>query len=74
MQRITIHLSGVKPIITEKKVKSSNGTYEYVKKKIGLNTVTNTVKNEAEGMTYMSHYLNSHNGHKVTKYYFSNVI
>lgn len=68
-----MHLSGVKPILTERKVKNSDGSYDYIKKKICLNTVAQEVASESEGLAFMAHYLSNHKNHKVTKHYFTNV-
>lgn len=73
MKRITIHLSGVKKITTEKKIKK-DGVNIFVKKTICLNTVTTNVKNEAEGRAFMSFYLDNHRGHKITKHYYTNTV
>lgn len=73
MKRITMHLKGVKPITIERKKKNPDGGYDYIKKKICLNTVAQECDSEEEGLAYMAHYLENHKGHKVTKYYFSNV-
>jgi len=73
MKRITIHLSGVKQILTEKKVKNDNNGYDYVKKKICINTITKKVFNDEDGITFMNNYIERHRGQKVTKYYFTNI-
>jgi hypothetical protein len=73
MKRITMHLRGVKPVLTEKKKRNKDGTYEYIKKMKCMNTVTSICKDENEGKAFMAHYLESHRGVKVTKYYFTNV-
>lgn len=68
-----MHLSGVKPFTIERKKKNADGGYDFIKKKICMNTVAQKVESEEEGMAYMAHYLETHKGHKVTKYYFSNI-
>lgn len=73
MKRITFHLSGVKPIQIERRKKNPEGGFDYIKKKICMNTVSETFNNEADGLAYMAHYLENHKGHKVTKHYFTNV-
>ncbi len=73
MKRITMHLSGVKPIFSEKRIPREGGGYDIQKKKICINTVASTCESEDEGLAYMAHYLENHKGHKVTKFYFSNI-
>ena len=73
MLRITMHLSGVNQITTERKKKNKDGSYDYIKKKICMNTITSTCNSEAEGLAYMAHYLENHKKHKVTKHYFTNL-
>lgn len=73
MKRITMHLKGVKQVLTEKKKRNKDGTYEYIKKMKCMNTVAAICKDEAECMTYMAHYLDTHKKHKVVDYYFTNV-
>ena len=73
MKRITMHLSGAKQITVERKVVRNNGGFDYVKKKICYNTVTQTVNSEDEGIVYMNHYLENHKGVKITKHYFTNL-
>lgn len=73
MKRITMHLRGVKPVLTEKKKRNKDGSYEFIKKMKCMNTVTSVCNDEDSGLAYMAHYLESHRGVNVTKYYFSNI-
>jgi len=73
MKRITMHLRGVKQVLTEKKTRNKDGVYEYEKKMKCMNTVACVCKDEDAGKAYMAHYLDSHKGVKVTKFYFTNV-
>ena len=78
MKRLTVHLSGVKPIlVTTKKYNKSTNKYDYSKKKKTINTITFTCNSEDEGLTYMSTYIENREkkdkGVKITKHYFSNI-
>lgn len=66
MKRITFHLSGVKKFLTEDKKTGKN-------KSIIINTISHIIKNEEEGLAFMSQYLTNNKDVSVTKYYFSNV-
>jgi len=73
MIRITMHLRGIKPVLTENKKRNKDGSYEYIKKMKCMNTVASICSSEDADLAFMAHYLDSHKGVKVTKHYFTNV-
>ncbi len=76
MMRITMHLKGAKQIRVDRKTKiakEDGGGFNYFKKTICYNTITSICNTEEEGLNFMSHYLDTHRGIKVTKHYFTNI-
>ena len=76
MVRLTMHLSGVKPIlVTNRKKNEETGKYDYFKKKKTFNTVAFEGRDEQECMAYMAQFLEEEKNKnvRVEKHYFTNV-